>query len=276
MQIRSLITIAILATLLAHKPAPAQVLDLIRTFVRTPDVDDSSDPTNDCSGFQSRSDDEDDGFFDTLGTLVFTSPYWAPRMLVGDEGGQVDFESVPYIWDMNSEWGAGQNPEQIWAWSTQFSIDYVGDFDDLSAIGGRWIVETRSRFGIDTTFRFYEEDRGIGPSDNLTIGDANLVFRFAQGERLRMRSGIGFNWLNDEVESDFGFNFTYGGDWFPSQPWIVSTDLDLGRLGSASLVHFRATLGRQFHQAELFIGYDVLRVRNVTADGLLAGIRWWF
>ncbi|MFV0444957.1 MAG: hypothetical protein ACK5Q5_15395 [Planctomycetaceae bacterium] len=81
---------------------------------------------------------------------------------------------------------------------------------------------------------------GVGRRDHLWTGDCNVVFRFgrfAQSERAEFHTGVGLNWLNDPAQTDAGFNFTYGADFFPQQLWIVSTTLDAGTLGSAGLVH---------------------------------------
>ena len=277
---RILVGLAAVICVVSTVPANAQVLEGIRSAVRTPNP--SEEPATSRRDDSDYECDDDDSIVEELfGGLVVgiaTSPYWGMRMLVDDEGyGPPAFDGIPYAWHAESPWLVqGQNPERLWAWSSQLSLDYIGDFDDLSAIGGRLLIETNSRFGLDTTFRFYDENTIFGTPDELTIGDANIVYRFAQSERLRMRSGVGFSWMNDDAGSNFGFNFTYGGDWFPVNSWIVSTDLDFGRLGNAGLFHLRATVGRQFYQAEIYAGYDLLRVRDTTADGLIVGLRWWF
>ena len=62
------------------------------------------------------------------------------------------------------------------------------------------------------------------------------MFRFAQSPRSQWRAGIGFNWLDDPIDTNFGFNFTYGFDLFPRRPWVLSTELDWGTLGEAELL----------------------------------------
>ena len=113
-------------------------------------------------------------------------------------------------------------------------------------------------------------------SDALWTGDFNVTFRFAQSKHLQMRTGLGFNYLADEIGSDFGFNFTYGSDWFPSRPWVLSADIDWGTLGHANLFHARSTVGLQFHGMEIFTGYDYYEVGNTEIRGMIGGLRFWF
>ena len=91
-----------------------------------------------------------------------------------------------------------------------------------------------------------------------------------------MRTGIGLNWISDQVGQDSGFNFTYGGDWFPVRPFIVSGELDWGEIGHSNLVHVRVTAGVEWHRAEVYVGYDYLDVGNAQLGTCLAGVRIWF
>ncbi len=267
------------------------ILSLLRSNVRTADSipDKPSAPSSTSPRSGRDYEDEDDldldqtwqEYFAIGAIVVATSPYLGPRMIVGDEDlGPAAFPSMPYSWhfaDVSDQTlGRGQSPDRRWAWLTRLRLDYLEDFDDLSSIGGRLLIETDHRLGMDFGFQYLEEDFRAAASDRLWVGDANVLYRFAQGERLQMRSGIGINWLSDELGTDFGFNFTYGGEWFPVKPWIVSTELDIGRLGSASLFHIRATLGWQLQNVEWFTGYDHLGVGSARIDGIVVGLRLWF
>jgi hypothetical protein len=126
----------------------------------------------------------------------------------------------------------------------------------------------------------FEEHGAPGGPDRLTVGDCNLVFRFAQAERAEFRAGVGFNWLVHPDEgmgpSDFGFNFTYGADFFPRKPWVLSADLDAGNLGHAGLFRFRATGGVMLRSVEIYTGYEYLDIGRTQFNMLLAGVRAWF
>ena len=112
--------------------------------------------------------------------------------------------------------------------------------------------------------------------DGLWLGDFNAIYRFAQSERAQFRAGLELNWLDDPVDTDIGFNFTCGADFFPQKPWILSATLDWGTLGSAELFRFRTSVGLIIHRVEVYSGYEYLDIDNSQINALLAGVRVWF
>ena len=137
------------------------------------------------------------------------------------------------------------------------------------------ILETTSRFGIDASFHYLSERLPEG-DDHLNLGDCNLIYRFAQSSRAEMRVGIGANWLNDSTRTDLGFNFTYGGDFFPCKPWVLSAAIDGGTLGHAGLFRFRTTAGVIFNRFEGYAGYEYLDIGSTQDNFLIGGVRVWF
>ena len=232
--------------------------------------------------------------------VAVTSPWWGPHMALGDDfsdGGY--FAPYPYhchsghimVGPRNmSSWpclddvdlGSDCLPLDFWpsrprTWSARLSGEYADRFcDDVSRIGGRLLFTTASRFGLDTEMGRLEERLPAGGVDQLWIGDCNLVFRFAQSERVQFRTGLGFNWLDDPAATDFGFNFTYGADFFPHRPWVVSTAIDWGTLGEAELFRFRSTIGLLVNRVEVYTGYEYLDIDTVQLNSLMAGLRIWF
>lgn len=277
---------ALLAVLLvASWGTPARcegiLADVLRG-VRQPDETDDDDNTHrrtsrshhhDC-------DDEDDGdnFFGTMFLAAITSPWAVPHALLEpDSGMPVDFSRFPYA-DGHDGYLLIESPRvgPLSGFGTRYSQEYGGGFDGVSRIGGQLQFETDSRWGIDSEWdRFSQDIPGWGRYEVWT-GDANVIFRFAQSEKVQLQSGIGFNYLVDTIGSDFGFNFTYGADFFPAKPWVVSTHLDLGTIGDSSRVHLRGTLGVMLDRFEFFGGYDLERIANINLHGPLFGFRiWW-
>jgi hypothetical protein len=82
--------------------------------------------------------------------------------------------------------------------------------------------------------------------------------------------------LADDIDSEFGFNFTYGGDIYPIKPLVISAELDAGWIGEAWLIHLRSTVGVQWKQVEVYTGYDYLEIGQVQLDGFVAGVRVTF
>lgn len=208
----------------------------------------------------------------TLGIAVAAVPYWVPIKFLGDDFSVIrDFTQFPY----EDEFGymtlnGGKR------WSAQFSSDYATEFNDLDQIGGRLLVDTASRWGVDTEMKYFQETVPRAARDSLWLGDCNLTFRFAKSENMQWRTGLGFNWMDDPGRSDFGFNFTYGFDWFPRKPWVVSAEIDLGTLGHSSLFHFRGTVGAMFDRFEAYTGYEYYDFDNVQTNMLIGGVRIWF
>jgi hypothetical protein len=168
------------------------------------------------------------------------------------------------------------NDPSVRRWAGQFRADYADNFGHLSGVGGELILETTSRFGIDTSFQYLTERLPGAADDHLTIGDCNLIYRFAQSARAQMRAGIGANWLNDSTRTDAGFNFTYGGDFFPRKPWVLSSAIDWGTLGHAGLFRFRSTVGVIVNRFEGYVGYEYLDIGSTQDNFLIGGVRVWF
>lgn len=221
--------------------------------------------------------DDDLSLSASLVTGLLKAPFVIPRAMAQDEGMEAGyFPRYPYLHGsegfLHEHIGTERGTD---AFLLRVRAEYSDDFDSLSYWGGSVLLDTSSRLGFDSEFFGRREDLGSG-TDSLWNGDANVVFRFAQSEGTQMRTGIGFNWLNDSFGTDFGFNFTYSGDWFPADPWILSAELDYGTLGSAELLHLRSTLGAQFHRFEAYSGYDYFEVGDGKIHGPVFGIRLWF
>ncbi len=216
------------------------------------------------------------GFFGGALFSGLSSPFWGPRAMIGDETSAPGyFLRYPYLHDRDGaleHHRLSQGASRTWMLRTRG--EYVDDFHSLSKIGGGIQFDTASRWGLDSEFNYRRELLPLR-HDSLWTGDLNLVYRFAQSEQLQMRTGVGCNWLADQIDSDWGFNFTYAGDWFPSEPVIISHEIDWGKLGHATLFHARVTAGVNYHRLEVYTGYDYFDVGSSKFDGLIGGVRLW-
>ena len=161
-------------------------------------------------------------------------------------------------------------------WAAQFSTDYATGFNDLESVGGHLVLSTASRFGVDASARYFQERLPGDKHDALWLGDGNLVFCFARNEQMQWRTGLGLNWLSDPQQTDVGFNFTYGFDWFPRKPWVASAEIDWGNLGRSGLFHFRGTVGVLVNRFEAYTGYEYYDFDRVHTNALIGGVRVWF
>ncbi|MBN2218527.1 MAG: hypothetical protein JW719_14220 [Pirellulales bacterium] len=272
-------------------PARAGDLELLREDVRDDtDHDAWPEPRRSPDEYQNRDErkkaleDADDdnpwsefvgGAVVAVGGVVVASPFWFPRNLLNDQGGEAYFLPYPYRdgsrymtvdgWDGN-----------VYGWAARLRTDYAENFDDLSRVGGHLLLSTTSRFGLDAETNYLQERFAHGGHDQLWLGDFNIIYRFAQSERAQWRAGLGFNWLDDPVDTDFGFNFTYGFDIYPRKPFVFSTELDWGTLGGAEAFHFRTTAGALIRGLETFVGYEYRDIDRFHFNGLVAGVRLWF
>lgn len=285
---------AALAAILALFPWPAvsrgdYQFDTLRNDVRVdrPDPPADSPPRrdDDCDCDDDDWWDDDDSADGALwGGLVVavTSPFWAPPAIIGDNYGNSGyFPTHPYQFDcgymvIGNEARYAHAPDCTGRCAARFSSEFGTNLSGIDWLGTRVMVETTPRLGLDADFRLLSEERFPRANDHLWLGDANVLFRFAQDEHVQMRTGVGFNYLSDDYDTNFGFNFTYGGDWYFARPWVVSAEMDLGWLGEATVIHLRGTVGANWRFAEAYIGYDYYDIGRAHVGGMVAGVRLWF
>ena len=225
---------------------------------------------------------DDDGWGDLIlpalgvAAVAATAPFWGPPAIIGDSR-LVDgyFPRYPYKNKAGYMW-IGDPVGDVYVLGVRARSDYGTNFSRFDWIGGNLLVESTLRLGAETDFRVLQEQQLGLATDSLTLGDANLFYRFAQSDQFQGRAGLGFNYLADNADTNFGFNFTYAVDWYPVKPVIVSAELDIGSLGQESLFHFRVTEGVNWKYGEAFVGYDYYDVGNFQVGGMVAGVRLWF
>jgi hypothetical protein len=215
-----------------------------------------------------------------MAAIAVTSPFWAPhRLIEGDEADDGLFAAAPY-YDSPGSMLFGRALDEPFAegyrWATKLRTECLDDFDSLTGYRGHVLVEHANRVGFDSELNYWRQSLSPGVFDHLWTGDANVVFRFAQNERVQMRTGLGVAWLSDPIDTNFGFNFTYGGDIYPIKPLVISAELDAGWVGEAWMVHLRGTVGVVWRQAEVYTGYDYLEIGRAQLDGWVAGVRVLF
>lgn len=276
-----------LALLPAALPSPAcgDGLQSLRDDVRTERSDDDEREEPDRapqkkrrSWFASDCDDDDNSLGNFMGTAILlgaTCPFWGPASLLDDDYTfDADFPDFPYDDVPGSILVTTPPAGPASPWTARLRSEVASDFGDQERIGGRLLLDSALRVGIDTEWNYRYQNLPTG-HDQLWTGDFNVVYRFAQSERVQFRSGLGVNWLSDRIGTDYGFNFTYGADVYPRKPWFVSATMDWGRLGHAGLFHGRVIGGVVVDRWELFTGYDYYDVGGTQINGLVAGVGIW-
>lgn len=229
-------------------------------------------------------DDADDGLsIELLGAAalatgcVVTTPFWVPATLV-DDGQQRTGWFTQYPYQFGDSYMTFSSPtDEPWKpslWSLRAESDFGTNFASQQLVGGHILWEHQHRWGLEARFARLEDEFQSG-TDSLWFGDVNGTYRFAQSEHWLFRGGLGINWLADQGDH-YGANATYQIDWFPSEPFVLSTDLDVGTLGDAWLFHFQQTAGVTWRGVEARVGYDYLDVGSAQFSMFLCGVRCWF
>jgi hypothetical protein len=228
-------------------------LERVREEVRSQDEDEPSyGPADD-------GDEHDEDFFDRLVGHVIALPFAAPRWILDDDSfGACSFAPYPYAGG-GGYWRAPGSAGETAAgsrWSARGRAELGSDLDGLTRLGGRMRVEHASRFGLDLALDRWSEDLSGSATDELWLGDARLLYRFAQGERAAFHVGGGLSWLDDDAGEDLGFALAYGAEIHPVWPFVLDAEADIGRVGSATRVHGRAGLAWALGRLEVGLVLD--------------------
>jgi hypothetical protein len=169
------------------------------------------------------------------------------------------------------------SPSRTRSFAIRLIGDYSFDLETIHKTSAYLLFETRWRWGVEAGFSYLYErfPDGNTPPEELSLGDVNIVFRFAQSKRIQMRTGVGGRYMVDGLGASFGVNFTYGADLYPVYPLVFSTVIDFGSLDRAFVLHARGSVGAVFRSFEAFAGWDVLQVGDAVVHGPLVGIRVW-
>jgi hypothetical protein len=208
------------------------------------------------------------------GLLVFG----VPPLLLGDAFNET-FYYAPYPYAGNYcgyQFLDRATEYPLKTWAVRLTLENGNDFDGVNRLAGQLKFDHESRWGILSTWNYYHENLGGGQTDDSLFGSTNVTFRFAQNQNANMYTGLGLNVLTGRQQTNFGVNITYGGDWYPIDPVIVSAQIDVGTLSDAWLFHGRTSVGAIFHGCEFFVGYDFLRIGSTNVQGPMAGVRFWF
>ena len=224
---------------------------------------------------------EGDEYYDYNGYFL-RAPYWDDgegymSMATWVPGPQIEVETT-----QDGDYLIGPStvtqtvPARSRSAALRLTAEYGHDMENVHKPSVYALLSTRWRFGLEsgwTYFREQSENQAI--ADQLYIGDINVIHRFAQSENIQMRSGMGLRLMPGEDRVDLGFNFTYGMDIYPTNPLVFSAGVDIGNLGMAFLLHWRAHMGVVFWGLEIFAGGDGWLIGDVSISGLSGGLRLW-
>lgn len=220
----------------------------------------------------------DDGSGSLLGELLaplfvaaVTAPFAVPNQLLETLPHDAAYPAHPYADGPGYLRGSDGKP-----WALRLSVEDGNDFNGLNRLGVRAAFDTGLRFGVETNWDHFTERLGCGCVDEFTLGDVMLTCRFVQSPTVQMHTGLGACGLFDRHTARGGVNFFYAAEVFPVEPVVIAGRVEAGTLGSAFVTRLRSTAGVQWRRAEVFVGYDWLRIGGVDLHGPLAGVRLSF
>lgn len=225
-----------------------------------------------------------------LGVAVATVPLWGPHELFDagfDERGWFPphphmAEDRPYMvigncTDVALDAEDYSNQLHVKPWSLRLAVDVGDDFDNMARFGGHLFLDTSiHRLGFLANVNYYREELLLGRQDEAVMTDANLTWRVTQSARLLMHLGVGVRTWTYDGETDAGINGLYRADWFPVNQLHLSGLFEAGALREQFVLHSQIQAGFMFSHGEIFLGYDLLRIKNINLQGPSAGIRLWF
>jgi hypothetical protein len=236
-----------------------------------------------------------DPFTEIAGAILF-SPFWLPNAIV-------ETDEEPFTWSMLPHPYADGAPgyfARVARPSAEYTGGYVMPASGRRAVGlqvsldgippvqevGRVQAQARlltmvARFELDASSALYVEPSGSA-AESAWVGRVHAAFRFAQGERVQFRAGLGARHWLDRRGGSLGVDGLYAVDIFWGRPWTSAIELTGGTLGNAWDFELRATLGFTLGIGELFVGYDGYWIgpkdggHAASLGGPLVGVRAYF
>lgn len=264
-------------------PAVARAGDLgdLRSEVRggSSSASDSSDDDDDDEG-----DIEDDGGSDVGAAVGATIVGMAQA--ASAQFGPPGFSRYPYEirrggwhrgWAIRP--GRGPKPGRMRRWSMRVAGEgaFLG--------GGLWRAALDAevawwRLSLRSDLGFYIEQP---ERDALYLGTTAAYLALVMQPRLVWRVGGGPQYMIDAVPvGDPRREDAVGGvasttiDGFPVRPIVVSGRLDAGKLGAATTLTVRGTVGLLVRRFEVFGGYERRAIGRLVLHGPVFGARVWF
>lgn len=213
-----------------------------------------------------------------IGLTAAAAPWWAPpRVLQDDYHIDGRFPHHPYENDhggflvLDNDFSQPHTPTGNLF--IRGSVDGGTNFNDIHSTGIDLHLETRQRFGLDASWSTFNAKPGSSAIDDFQIGDANVIFRFAQSEHAQWWTGAGISWTDSpSADAEIGYNLTYGTDVCVGDPWVFSFQIDAG-----TTFHTQATIGAEWNGLEIYTGFDYVDIRDIgSVPSMIVGLRGWF
>lgn len=234
-------------------------LDAVRDDVR----EHSSDPTPTTSTTTSSHHDHsgtnlEADLFGEVGLWVLSSPWWGPMVALDDTR-----------FDLG--WPEAKSYQPPRPETRAVAIDVLAAYQpDGDGVDHDWLyatIDTRWRFGLSGSV-----DRMRENDDHLTLGQTDLMWRFAQSPHVRFTTGAGVRWLTDATATDAGIDLFYGVDAWPIAPVVVRAQVAGGSVGQTGFGEAWGHVGVMWRYGEIFAGGRWLKIGSVEFAGPVFGL----
>lgn len=206
---------------------------------------------------------------------VVTLPWRLPYAVVENDRERgswqrVGFETYPY-----ANRSHGHLKEDDPGVAIQLSADTGFDLGgNVWRHGAGLRVQLPLRLDLATDWSLFREYTNA-EVDSLILGRESLALRFAEGETIQFRTGLGPRHLHDDDGWVHGVDLFYGFDLFPGRPLVLSAEGSVGAIGEAVAPGVRASLGVMLGRFELTAGWDQRWIGRVPLGGPALGVRLW-
>ncbi len=232
-----------------------------------------------------------DPFYDNWLTWMLF-PWWGPRRWMGDDGERaVAFSTAPYAagYDGYMRVEGRSEPQALpgVAAKDEAGAPLLGRGSALRGWAEGGVQDTHlfrgaagflwsgfHRLELQGDVRVYGE-REAGRTDTLTLGTLAVNYLFALAPGVQVRSGAGLRWLPDGDQTHLGALFSYGADFYPGSPLVLSVAGDVGAMNDTVNGTLRGTVGAVFDQIEVYGGYEALWVEDIDLGLWVFGARLW-
>lgn len=122
-------------------------------------------------------------------------------------------------------------------------------------------------FTLRLDYRLLAEADG-GTRNYAGLGNAELLYRFAESGALRFFTGAGYVQWADVAGLSHGFGLIYGFEAFPIKPITFGSRVSIGMLGASYGFQWRSYIGVMLSRYEVQVAYDHVDVGGAQLGGL--------
>jgi hypothetical protein len=207
--------------------------------------------------------------------IALICPYYFPYDS-WDAGYSVSMYFSPYPYYLkNKGYLKDQKEDFSKSWVYDIDNEYKIFRNENFGMGLNFDIRNRSRIEFQGEVNYISDLSVNGKIDKMYLGNANILFRFAQNQYLLMRSGLGVNAFLSKEDSYHLF-YSYSVDVYPIKPLYCSARIDLGLIGRTSFFRLRTGIGLLHKRLEVNGGVEMYHIGRDSLIGFYMGAKLYF